>query len=328
MKQMVLAFACASVLLSTLPTDTRADPLYVADNEVGVPLIGELAQDFSVLGQILLPAGPITSVAAGPTGHVYASTATKVYDFSAGGTLLNTFSGFANSGFADLSFNGQVLQVLYVADNEVGVPLIGELAQDFSVLGQILLPAGPITSVSAGPTGHVYASTATKVYDFSADGTLLNTFSGFANSGFADLSFNGQVLYVADNEVGVPLIGELAQDFSVLGQILLPAGPITSVGAGPTGHVYASTATKVYDFSAGGTLLNTFSGFANSGFTDLSFFSQTPASAVPEPSTMMLLAIGFAGISGYCWQRRCKHLSVIRNLKKGIFAAPASMSDR
>ena len=136
-------------------------------------------------------------------------------------------------------------------------------------------------------------------------------------------------LYVADNEVGVPLIGELAQDFSVLGQILLPAGaPITSVAAGPAGHVFASTATKVYDFSSSGTLLNTFSGFANSGFADLSFFSETPASAVPEPSTMMLLTIGFAGISGYRWQRRCKHLSVVRNLKNGIFAAPASMSDR
>ncbi len=124
-------------------------------------------------------------------------------------------------------------------------------------------------------------------------------------------------LYVADNEVGVPLIGELAQNFSVLGQILLPAGPITSVAAGPAGHVYASTATKVYDFSSSGTLLNTFSGFANSGFADLSFFSETPASAVPEPSTMMLLAIGFAGISGYCWQRRCKHLSAIKESEKG-----------
>src|SRR5438105_2287763 len=90
--RMALALWCAGIVLFSLSTEIKADPLYVADTTGLHGLIGELDTNFNVVGSIPLPTGKITSVAAGPTGHVYATDSTHIYDFSSSGVLLNSLA--------------------------------------------------------------------------------------------------------------------------------------------------------------------------------------------------------------------------------------------
>ena len=304
-----MAIACLPAVLFGLGAEGKASTLLVADNELGGPIVGELdtnsvlpvaifTHDFSV-------PGPINGISLGPNGQVFVATDGVIYDYTRDGALLHQFRRIVGFGsFGDLASDGTTL---FVADNELGGPIVGELdtnsvlpvaifTHDFSV-------PGPINGISLGPNGQVFVATDGVIYDYTRDGALLHQFRRIVGFGsFGDLASDGTTLFVADNELGGPIVGELdtnsvlpiaifTHDFSV-------PGPINGISLGPNGQVFVATDGVIYDYTRDGTLLHQFRRFVGFGsFGDLAFDGGGPGATVPEPSTAFMFIIGMMGLA-------------------------------
>jgi hypothetical protein len=60
--------------------------------------------------------------------------------------------------------------------------------------------------------------------------------------------------------------------------------------------------------------------------TDIFVQSDVLDAAVPEPSSVVLLALGFLGLSGFAWHRRKRTISVSMSMDLGVKEVPAAAS--
>ena len=280
----------------------------MADNEPGNPVVGELDTSSGLSGFVFsrdfsVP-GPINGISLGPNGQVFVATDRRIYDYTSDGALLGQFRLIVGFGvLGDMAFDKTTL---FVADNEPGNPVVGELdtssglpafvfSRDFSV-------PGPINGISPGPNGQVFVATDRRIYDYTSDGALLGQFRLIVGFGvLGDLAFDGTTLFVADNEPGDPIVGELDTSSGLSGFVFTRCfsvpGPINGISLGPNGQVFVATDRSIYDYTSDGDLLGQFRmivGFGALG--DLAFDGAGTGTTVPEPSTAFLLIIGLMGL--------------------------------
>ena len=304
-----MAVACLPAVLFGLGAEGKASTLLVADNEPGNPIVGELDTN-SVLPVVIFThafsvPGQINGISLGPNGQVFVATDGGIYDYTRDGALLRQFRRIVGFGsFGDLASDGTTL---FVADNELGGPIVGELDTN-SVLPVVIFThdfsvPGPINGISLGPNGQVFVATDGGIYDYTRDGALLHQFRRIVGFGsFGDLASDGTTLFVADNELGGPIVGELDTN-SVLPVVIFThafsvPGPINGISLGPNGQVFVATDGGIYDYTRDGALLRQFRRIVGFGaFGDLAFDGAGSGTTVPEPSTAFLLIIGLFAVA-------------------------------
>src|ERR1700722_17576892 len=196
---------------------------------------------------------------------------------------------------------------LFVADNEPGDPFVGELDTSSGlsgfVFGSGFSVPGPINGISPGPNGQVFAATDNHIYDYTSDGALLGQFRKIVGFGaLGDLAFDGTTLFVADNEPGDPIVGELDTSSGLSGFVFARGfsvpGPINGISLGPNGQVCVPTDNHIYDYTSDGALLGQFRKIVGFGaLGDLAFDGAGSGTTVPEPSTAFLLIIGLFAVA-------------------------------
>lgn len=256
-----------------------------------------------------------TGIALGPDGNVYVGNQSsgsegEVYKFDTQGNLIGSFVGFGGGGLqtpTGLTFGPD--GNLYVAD------LQGNSVDEFNgatgaSIATVIPGSSALTSpedLVFGPDGNLYITDAFGVEKW--DGSSLTSFA-LINGSAIGLAFGSDGnLYVADSTNGVIRVfnsaGTDVRDFG-FANLDQPIG----LAFGPDGLLYVATGTDPgtgngaaivqFDPSTGAFVGD----FASSVSTSNGLVNPQFIAFAPEPSTMLLGALGLAAIAATRVKRR------------------------
>src|SRR5438477_12966833 len=119
--------------------------------------------------------------------------------------------------------------------------------------------------------------------------------------GTLQLEAKAEVVYLGEGFSPAAEVLTLDMGLNPQSFFFLPAnsGDITGIAAGPSGQIYVTTPSNLYEFSALGSLHHQAPAFNGQ---DVSV-SNTISASVPEPSTLTLMAVGILGILALYWRR-------------------------
>jgi streptogramin lyase len=242
-------------------------------------------------------------VASQLIGHIGPQT-NSIYEYSPTGALLKTFATGGLLGVEALAFNSA--GDLYVANSNDSDVLeyspAGALVHSFGI--------GLVTSTPVGVVvdsrGDVFVSDPTfeSIYEFSPSGTLIRTLQGTTGIG------NGPAQMVLDSSGNLYVTNDLSgaiEEFSPAGTLLGTFAQGASPGTyglaydPATGIFFQSNYNNgtIQEFSSTGASL----GFLATGLTHPYLLAISPA-AVPEPSSLALMAVGLAAAAGRARHRK------------------------
>ena len=203
-----------------------------------------------------------------------------------------------------LSFNFanvQADQILYVANQGVFSQNITEYNSSGSLIGTITTSVSDPLGLAVNSSGNLFVVNAgnSTIREYNVSGSLISTISASVN-GPEGLAVNSSGdLYVANWNNST--ITEYNASGSLIGTIFAGLNHPTGLALNSSGDLYvANLNNTITGYNPSGSLIGTISTSIDSP-TFLAFGS---SSAVPEPSSFVLLGIGALGCGGYGWRKK------------------------
>ncbi len=264
--------------------------------------VEQFGMDGSYIGTFATPTNKPVAVIQGADGYIYVgggnfANAGGVSRYAVDGTLLNDNLITGVTAVADLAWaNGKLWLTDYYGHTAAYDPATGLQSGPSTTI------AGNPYAIKVGPDGLVYVATMGSGQLLAWD-TVLNTTTeiatakiGDANDALMSLAWNGNDLYVGGNSTwvykyvpGTGLVGWAQGNTSGLGIAIY--GDTLYRAASNTGQL------KAFSLADGSTVFD----------MDISAISgqvQQICVAVPEPSSLLALAAGAAGLVGFARRRR------------------------
>ena len=275
------------LLLLTTASVAKADELYAATVNGNSYSVMTFTPSLGALASTGIPVQP-SGLAVGTSGNIYIASSNSTYEFSANGVLLHQITGSPTTQTIDLAFNGSKV---YAGVDDGSLHAVAVFSPTLGFVSQLTV-AGTVSGVAADSVGDFYVASTNSTYEYSSGGALLHQITGSPTTQTIDLAFNGSNVFAGVIDGGLNAVAGLSPTLGFVSQFTV-AGPVSGLAAAPNGDFYLASGNSIYEYSAGGSLLGSYTGSAN--ITDLTYETAAP---VPEPASLMLMASGLAGIAG------------------------------
>jgi len=283
----------ASMLLLIISTYSSAGLIYSAyngsENGITVRDAATLNQtNYFSLGFV------VDNVAAGDNNDMFLTSGNSIYHYSNTGTQLNSFtwsSGTISYQGISFSADGNLFYTAYNASEN------GITVRDTTTLNQTAYFSldFAVDNVAAGDNNDMFLTSGNNIYHYSNAGTQLDSFSWSTET----ISYEGVSFAVGDNSFYTVYNGSengiTVRDSTTLNQTAYFSldFAVDDVAAGDNNDMFLTSSNSIYHYSNTGTQLNKFSfDNTNISYAGISF----AASAIPEPSTLAIFALGLLGL--------------------------------
>ncbi|MEQ1636980.1 MAG: hypothetical protein ABL903_09810 [Methylococcales bacterium] len=232
----------------------------------------------------------VNGIAAGHSNNVYLTSGNQIFNYSTNGSLLNSFTWYDNTIiYGDTSVGSNNIYTAYSGSQQ------GVTIRDAETLAQsaIIGTGFNINGVSAGHNDNVYLTSGNSIFNYSTNGSLLNSFTWYDNSityGDIAVSANNVFTVYAGSQQGVTI-----RDLDTLTQtgLIIPGFDIDGIAVGFNDDVYLTSGNQIFNYSTNGSLLNSFTWYDNTiAYGDIS------VAPVPVPAAAWLFGSGLIGLIG------------------------------
>ena len=236
----------------------------------------------------------VDNVAAGDNNDMFLTSGNSIYHYSNTGTQLNSFtwsSGTISYQGISFSADGNLFYTAYNASEN------GITVRDTTTLNQTAYFSldFAVDNVAAGDNNDMFLTSGNNIYHYSNAGTQLDSFSWSTET----ISYEGVSFAVGDNSFYTVYNGSengiTVRDSTTLNQTAYFSldFAVDDVAAGDNNDMFLTSSNSIYHYSNTGTQLNKFSfDNTNISYAGISF----AASAIPEPSTLAIFALGLLGL--------------------------------
>lgn len=281
-------------LLAAWHTSSSADVVYASYNSSTVGN-GWTVRDPQLNQLNFVPTVfAIDGIAAGANNDVFLSAQDSLYRYTADGALLGSFTyGDPALRYSDITFKASNVYASYNSST-VGN---GWTVRDVDLNQLNFVPTSfAIEGITAGDANDVFLAAADSLYHYTADGTLLASFTyGDPALSYSDITFRGHFVYASYNSVTVGN-GWTVRDEDLNQLNFIPTDfAIDGIAAGSNNDLFLSSGSALYHYTVDGTLLGSFDyGDPALVYSDITVL----ADSVPEPTSVALLAAGLLGLGG------------------------------
>lgn len=232
----------------------------------------------------------VNGIAAGHSNNVYLTSGNQIFNYSTNGSLLNSFTWYDNTiTYGDASVGGNNVYTAYSGSQQ------GVTIRDADTLAQsaIIDTGFNINGVSAGHNDDVYLTSGNSIFNYSTNGSLLNSFTWSDNSiVYGDIAVGANNVFTV---YGGSQQGVTIRDLDTLTQtgLIIPGFDIDGIAVGFNNDVYLTSGNQIFNYSTNGSLLNSFTWYDNTiAYGDIS------VAPVPVPAAAWLFGSGLIGLIG------------------------------
>ena len=254
MKKIIRLFVSAVFMF--MFTNAMSDQIYTIYNG---SQNGVTVRDANTLEQITFfdPGFAPSSIVAGNCNNMYLTSNNKIYNYSNRGRLINSFT-FPSTGinYHAIAYAGRKIYVAYDgSQNGVTIRNSKTFRQRF-----FFDPGFTIDGITAGKNNDMYLTSGNKIYNYSARGRLLNSFTWpstsilYSDTTFVPSNSCSNKLYTV---YGGSQQGVTVRNSSTLVQsnVVTPGFVASGIASGNNKDMYLTSSNVIYHYSERGTLL-------------------------------------------------------------------------
>jgi hypothetical protein len=267
-----------SVILVSISASTLSNQIYTiyTGSQNGVTV-----RDANTLEQITYfdPGFSPSSIVAGNCNNMYLTSGNSIYNYRNTGELINIFSFPSRSiNYHAIAYAGSKIYVAYDGSQN------GVTIRDSNTFQQLLYfdPGFVIDGITAGKNNDMYLTSGNNIYNYSADGEYLNSFT-WPSIGilYSDITLSPS--HSCKNKVytvyGGSQQGVTVRDSDTLNQsnVVTPGFIPAGISSGNNNDMYLTNKNIIYHYSDNGVKINEMEFIHDSGiiYTGITF---SPAS--------------------------------------------------
>ena len=215
-------------------------------------------------------------------------------------TQINSFTNSSLSGPNDIAFDSK--GNMYVTNYSTGT--VSEYNFTSASWSTFASGLSTPTSLAVDSNGNVFVAASpltgnNSLFGFNSSGSALSGFPTslpFSGSPFGLATGANNTIFMSDN-VNLAIDSLSSPSSTVSNAFSLSSTALTPFGlaySGASSNLYVAEGTQIEAYNTSGTLLNTYS---NASFGNVQYLAVEPLTkTVPEPSSIVLLAIGAGGL--------------------------------
>jgi hypothetical protein len=267
MKSILLILTTAfAVICHILAQPAAAGVLYVSLTDRDFNGVAMFTDNLGLIDQIEV-AGPPSSIAAGPDGTFYLGSGNTIRQYDDAGNVLNSLSGTPTTTVPTMDFgaNNQV----YVGLQDGTFDGFARFTSNAGLLDQEAVGI-EMSALAAGLNDTLYIGGGRTVQQIDHAGNVLGTVSGSPTTEIIDISFSGDIVFVALQDRDFFGVALFTSGLGLLDQVEIFSG-IDAIAAGPSDGFYLANDRHLLHYDLTGNILRSIQGSPTTMFTDLDF---------------------------------------------------------